>query len=822
MTTRANAGFTWPNVPEQVARALASADPIERRQAARRVAELPRETAIALIQRFVGDPDVEVRQELAGAAVAARMPRAGDLVLAWLVDTDVRLRLAACEVIRAEPTERAVVALGRVLGDGDARVRLAAAQAMGDSMLAEAVSPLLGHLDDPSLEVRVELARSLGRLGDARAVVPLIGKVQDTASEVRRAVARALGELRDARAVSALMLSLQDAALEVRVEAVGALGKIGSDAATLAIAPLVDPPVGGPAAATAASLEVRAAAVRALGRIGSEGAARVLVAALAADDPAQARSDLRDALVAAGPAAVPLLAATLAGATSTRAAAGAALALGALRAEGEVDTIVRAMQRGAVPEEHGLRALAALGSSMALPTVLELLGSEDSSVRRAAIEAAQALLSPTAVDGRAVDPVAALLKSGVAIPLDEKVGLVRLLGQTGSPRAEAALLAFAGAKEPRLRVTALEALGQLRPASKAADRVLVAALNDASAEVRLSAARSLALATRPETTTLLLARLLDAAEQDRGALGIALSGALSRATDPAVAARAHAAIATAPEAARDALIEGLGRMPGRAALEALLPLLPLQSPSNTDDRRKLAEALGGHPEAASSLRALAADPDPGVRANAAWSLGTVGGPDAAALVAGLLRDPDFAVAGNAAAALGRIAVRAKTPALAAPSLCPALLDGRSYVRANAVTALAAAKVSCPDAGAILHLLSRDPSDAVRLAAASYLLGRAPLPSSAEARALRRCESEDRSPEVSTRCATPTPPPQGAEDVTLFIVPDGGSTPAPRAPFALVRTDGYLRLGLADRRGAVFEAALPRGILRLAVPAPLAR
>jgi NADPH-dependent 2,4-dienoyl-CoA reductase/sulfur reductase-like enzyme len=35
---------------------------------------------------------------------------------------------------------------------------------------------------------------------------------------------------------------------------------------------------------------------------------------------------------------------------------------------------------------------------------------------------------------------------------------------------------------------------------------------------------------------------------------------------------------------------------------------------------------------------------------------------------------------------------------------------------------------------------------------------------------------------------------------------------------LVRADGLLRLGLADRRGELFEMGAPRGVLRLGVPA----
>jgi hypothetical protein len=51
---------------------------------------------------------------------------------------------------------------------------------------------------------------------------------------------------------------------------------------------------------------------------------------------------------------------------------------------------------------------------------------------------------------------------------------------------------------------------------------------------------------------------------------------------------------------------------------------------------------------------------------------------------------------------------------------------------------------------------------------------------------------------------------------------GVSEPLPRAPFALLLADGTLRMGNADRRGAVFEAAAPAGVVSLLVPAALVR
>jgi hypothetical protein len=55
------------------------------------------------------------------------------------------------------------------------------------------------------------------------------------------------------------------------------------------------------------------------------------------------------------------------------------------------------------------------------------------------------------------------------------------------------------------------------------------------------------------------------------------------------------------------------------------------------------------------------------------------------------------------------------------------------------------------------------------------------------------------------------------DVAVLVVNTGETTPVARAPFALVRSDGFIRSGTSDRRGAVWEAAAPRGPLRLTLP-----
>jgi HEAT repeat protein len=823
--------FVWPNVPERIAKSLASADVAERRAAAKRISELPPELGLPLVQRALGDVDIDVRLLAASAASVLSMPKAGDYVISWLGEGDARLRRAACDVIRVSPTDRSVVALGRVLGDPDPHVRVAAAAAMGSSGLPDAVSPLLGHLDDGSFEVRVEVARAVGRLGDVRAVVPLIGKVQDTAVEVRRAVARALGDLGDVRATNALVIALQDGSQDVRIEAVKALGKLRSDEATTAIIPLIDNagptdmPMGPSAAgvrtaqASAGMLEVRAAAYEALGRIGSEGAVRALIAALAKDDPSASRSAVRSSLVTAGRPAVSQLVGALTSSPSPTTAAGAALVLGALHAKEGLEPTVRAMQRGALPLEYGLRALAAMGSPDALPAVLELLSDPDPTVRREAIRAATELLDPTRPDGRAVDPARTMLLDA-ATPNDEKVSLVRLLGRTGSPRAQAVLVSLASTKSQTLRLGVLEALGASGAFGTEVEAVLLSALDDESPAVRLTAASSLARGGGGAVAIKLLERLAVAAEQDRGALALGLAGALSRTTDAAVAERVAKVLPSTPDTARDGLLEGLGRMRGEASGKVLRRFALL----GIDDRRKVAEALAGHPESASLLVSMLGDADPSVRANAVWSLGAIGKRDAVVSISKLLADPDVAVAGNAAGALGRIAAREAAGADVRPVLCSALSDGRPYIRANALTSLGLAGERC-DAGLIEGLLVRDRSEAVRLSAADYLwrvsAAKNPIAEPIR-RAFARCASEDRSAKVALHCLRPAPQMTGTDDVLVFVAPAGADEPQSRAPYAFVRGDGLIRMGMADRRGALFEFGAPRGAIRLAVPAQLAR
>ncbi|MBK6459993.1 MAG: HEAT repeat domain-containing protein [Myxococcales bacterium] len=830
LTARA---LVWPDVPERVERDLASTDIDTRRLAARELLSLGKGRAEPLILRALEDTDLEVRLLAARAAIARRLPEATELLLAWLGERDPRARLAACEIAKVAPSPRAVPQLARALGDADAQVRGAAADALGAQGSPDAVAPLLGKLDDPSPPARVQIAHALARLGDRRAVVPLVGKVQDSVPEVRQAVARGLGLLGDPRAVQALVIALRDVNDGVRIEALGALGALRADAAVNAIASLL------PSRTTA----LRTAAFEALGRIGSPTAIAALVAQLGVGDDAAItleRTAVRDALVvaAAGGASTTeaVLLPLLERASGPAVATSAAVVLGELRAKTSERALHAALRRGTVPLASALRALAGCGTSASIPVVLEFIDDENPLARGEAIATAALLLDPDRPDGRAVEPLAAALRGGRLQPA-ERVAVVQLLGRTGAPRAAPVLLPMVDGKDTPLRVAALDALASVGPAAatarlpggKTAEVALVEALDDRSPEVRAHAGLAMARVGGDPGRELLLARLEGSAETDRFAVFHALAGILERAPSEPAVARLERALELAAGPERDALLDVLARAPVASATAVVIAQTRPGRPP--DDRRAAVAALALRARTSPSARAAViaglADPSQDVRAEAAWAVGSLGDGAHLAALGALAASPHSDAATNATAALGRIAASDKgSAARAAPLLCARLDDARAYVRANALTGLALAGLTCRDAARARKLLATDPDEDAREAAARTLAG---ARGADERAALERCASEERSGAVAARCreslgaspsadaARPTASGGKPAAVTVYVGQTGSTTPRPLAAFVLKYSAGWLRAGLADRRGALLDPATTPGWLELRRP-----
>ncbi len=780
--------LTWPDVAARIDEASRAADVGARRAAARDLLALGRVRATPIVLKLLVDADPDVRVLAAQAAATLAIREAVELVQPWLGDREVRLRIAACNLVRVLPDAKAIPALSRALGDGDPLVRTAAAAALAAQAHPDAVAPLLSKLDDPAPTVRVEIVRALARLGDSRSVVPLIGKVQDSVPEVRQAIARALGQLGDARATQALLILLRDNSADVRVDALSALAALGPLDAIEPISVL----------AVDRAPNVRQAAIAALGRIPLPEAVRALVALLGANEDASAGIEptpVRSALVRQGARASDELLKVVRRGEPARAAQSAAWVLGETRPDRVDDTVVPALRRGVLAPAFALHALNAPSS---LPVVLEFLVDDNPATRQESRRAAARILKDTAPDGRAVDPIAIALQNTHIIP-EERAELALLLGKTGSPRAAASLVRLLST--PALRVAAIDALGNVP--SDETDRVLLSELSTGDGAARLHAAAALQRIGGPLARRGLLDRLERDAEVDRQAALIGLAGTFAR-LDPDKASdqRVVDLLGAVPATERDPLLEALGRSRSGTYVRFLAGDAP--------DRRTLASALGARGSAAApDLRKLLADRDSSVRAQAAWSLGAAGDASVVAELARAAADADTDVAVNAAGALARIAGRTKR----VEALCPLLESAAPWARSNALVGLWLAGRRCGDGALERRLLLSDRDEGVRIAAARAI-GRG---GDIDRRALGECLLRERVPRVAAICradAPETPPGKNGEPTLIFVVHEGVS-PKPSAPYALSYSSGLVRVGLADRRGAVFEALPPGETITLA-------
>ena len=220
-----------------------------------------------------------------------------------------------------------------------------------------------------------------------------------------------------------------------------------------------------------------------------------------------------------------------------------------------------------------------------------------------------------------------------------------------------------------------------------------------------------------------------------------------------------------------------------------------------------------------TARALLEDTDAAVRAQAAWSLGSIGAaPDVGPLeaVAGG-SDTDAAV--DATAAVGRIAARAHSAELASRALCPLVRDHRPYVRANALAGLALAGGRCGDGSTERTVLANDPSEDAR-AAAALAVSRAP--GADDGRSLERCARRDPSGAVAARCRLRPELPARTHPALVYVVAEGLTTPRAGAAYAMLLSDGTIHAGTTDRRGATFDPAAPEGQTTLRPASALAR
>jgi HEAT repeat protein len=683
----------------------------------------------------------------------------------------------------------------------------------------DVVLPLLGRVDDPDPAVREQILAGLSLLGDERATLPLIGKLQDQRPGVRAGAARALGSLKDTRAIAALLLAQGDSESEVRVAVVGALAQLQAVSAVPSLIAL---------RRDSHDEALDRAILAALVEMNSVDAATVVVQAVADE----ALFELpQQTMQRASASVVEALQHCLAGQPSERVGNACALTLARIghpRLNGvSAALFLGALERGSVSKAVALQVFGQLRMVAALPTALALLEDLDPLVRQQAADLVAQLLDPHRPDGTAVDPLLTALSRAHDSPRLQRTLLVAL-GHTRSPRAAAALLPYLRQERPiEQRLAAIEALGLVAGPGGAA--ALLPLLDDGDSRIRLEAALALRRSGGSESFAALWQRSTRAPAQDREAVALALAGPLRAAKTPVNPVLLIRHIQASRGSLRDALLESVSFMPSTSGIAVLQQL------SGTGDAATLAKvaevAAGYQASAAKLLSRLATDANSTVRANAAWSLGEAGEAALQTLLL-LVQDPDHAIAGNAVASLARVH---PNPAQLAAMLCGFIGDPRVYVRFNALNGLRLRGMRCME-GNERRVLVNDPSASVRLGAARLIADVASADLRQDRVALAGCSRQEVDQDVAEACEIKRPSsvasaaarsaaaPVGAaatsdvsEAVTVFVLPRGGGEPLAQAPFALATSQGFIRSGWTDRRGAVFQrdSAAPR----LVVPPP---
>ncbi len=778
----------WPSRIDRTAEILAHGRPEAKRIAVARLGDVRTEAGERLVRLALADQDPMTRLVAARIAERWRLD-VSEMVIAWLDGSEPMLHGAAVRLLTVNPMA-AIPGLGRALSDSDPELRRLAARALGRQPASEAASVLLGNLDDPEPSVRVAVVEALSRLEDPRAGLALAARYGDSDARVRHALVGALDRLGDAGQVGVLGLALRDRDPGVRARAALAVGRWGDESSVVELASLLtagEPPAVVEGAAVALARRGNAAAVRVLfqglQRVDAPKAVVAVMGQLRVGDSSprdELLECLRDprsshverCLPVVGAIAVPLSALT------------------------------RCLSDPGIFPPLVLDAIGRTPSEGAVPIVLTYLSHPDPNLREAAYRSLASLLEQGTQGGLAVDP---LLERLVSLSPDDpdRVPILRLLGLTGSPRAIGVLSVEAAVRPPTMAaLAAVESLGRLGQGG-----LLLRALDSADGRMRAAAALALFRIQDPLTAGPLLERLERRGSQRHNDVLFALSGALVEVQNPSVLQRAVAWLRRAPGPHREALLVGMARNANKEALEALGDWPVWMSGL---DRAKLAEALGGGDRSEALLLLLARDARVEVRANTAWSLGRLGDKSSIVVLRRLAGDPSIAVAANALIALGRVAAR--TGYSARSELCQRLTDRAVVLRGAALMGLRVAGYRCPD-GRERQLLVDDPSAPVRQAAAWLIAG--DRQEKADQVVLDACRAEETNPLVAKACAPWTPRlKQKVEPVSIQVTGYGATLPQPRLDYALLRADGTVRLGWADRQGSIFEPEAPAGNLSL--------
>lgn len=162
----------------------------------RAIGEIEDVSSVSVLARAMpGEPDAEVRSEMAWALGAIEDPAAVEALGVAIRDREIIVREQAAWGLGAIEARTAVPLLAPALSDRSPVVREMAAWALGaieDRSAVAALVPLLGDVDPG---VREQAAWALGSIGDEAASDALIALMDDRDVEVRRMAMWALSSI---------------------------------------------------------------------------------------------------------------------------------------------------------------------------------------------------------------------------------------------------------------------------------------------------------------------------------------------------------------------------------------------------------------------------------------------------------------------------------------------------------------------------------------------------------------------------------------------------------------------------------------------------
>jgi HEAT repeat protein len=495
--------------------------------------EREREAASPML-KALSDEDWRVRRE----AVQEVSQRAAPEAIAALLNSVVEnhhnpaLLNSALQVLAASEVDT-LATLTELLQGPNPDLRMQAALALGEQRDVRAARALVKSLHDDDTNVRYHAIEALGKLKARDAVDALAEIAASRDFFLSFAALDALAKIGDPRVLPAIVQLLDDELLHE--PAIGLLGQLGDETVVAPLTALLNTPAAptaqianafatlseryeqqyreGRYIADLANSEISATGVQnlldsveapgqenlraialVLGWLKRSGVDRALTRLLGRVD---LRDEIIDALVRNGSANSEILISQLTS-EDLEVRRSAVVALGRIGDTSATSALVNTLDEESLAIDAA-NALAQIGDPEAVDGLLNLIGSDDASIRQAAVSALNSVIQPA----MSVRIIPLLHDSDPNV----RESAVKIAGYFGYPDAAGALVELSGDPNERVRCAAIEHLPYVED-----DRVfavLVNAIKDETPNVRAAAARALGTLDAPEVVRPLIEGLSD-------------------------------------------------------------------------------------------------------------------------------------------------------------------------------------------------------------------------------------------------------------------------------------------------------------------------